>query len=123
MSDDIPSTGPGGPIEPDLTPSCEDANQAGAASSAPPRPKMTFGMFLERLVYALGFGIVAWVLFWLIALLLAPMQFIHLAITGRTNPELKNLSLKGIHYMVELLAFVTVARDDKPFPFGPFPQL
>lgn len=123
MSDDIPVSGPGGPIEPDAAPRHDDVGQAGGAFAQPPAPKMTLGMFLERLLYALGFGIVAWVLFWLIALLLTPMQFIHLAITGRTNPELKNLSLKGIHYMVELLAYVTVARDEKPFPFGPFPQL
>jgi hypothetical protein len=33
-----------------------------------------------RLLYAIGFGFIAWVMFWLIALLLAPLHYIVLAI-------------------------------------------
>jgi len=28
-----------------------------------------------------------------------------------------------VHYLVELLVFVTGSGDDKPFPLGPFPKV
>jgi len=76
-----------------------------------------------RLLYAIGFGFVAWVVFWLIVLLLAPLHYIVLAISGKPNEELKQMVLRAVHYLVELLLFVAGAGDEKPFPLGPFPKV
>ena len=76
-----------------------------------------------RLLYAIGFGFVAWVMFWLIVLLLAPLHYIVLAITGKANEELREMTLRAVHYLVELLVFVTGSGDEKPFPLGPFPKI
>jgi hypothetical protein len=66
--------------------------------------------------------VVAWAVFWVVLLLLAPLYFVTIAITGRANEELRLASLRAVHYLYELLTFVTGARDEKPFPLGPFPK-
>jgi hypothetical protein len=76
-----------------------------------------------RLLYAIGFGFIAWVMFWLIVLLLAPLHYIVLAITGKPNEDLRDMTQRAVHYLVELLVFVTGAGDEKPFPLGPFPKV
>ena len=74
-----------------------------------------------RLLYALGFGVVAWFVLWLV-FVLAIVQFIVLAVNGQTNGELKAFSLNLVHYLVELFAFILFVREERPFPFGPFPN-
>lgn len=73
-------------------------------------------------MYAIGFAVIAWVVFWLILLLLAPLHYISLAITGRVNEELRQFTVRALHYLVGLLAFVSGAGDEEPFPLGPFPK-
>ena len=58
-----------------------------------------------------------------VVLLLAPLHYIVLAITGKANQELREMTLRAVHYLVELLVFVTGSGDDKPFPLGPFPKV
>jgi hypothetical protein len=74
-----------------------------------------------RLLYAIGFAVVAWFVFWIV-LLLALMQFVVVALQGRVNDGVKTLSLNLIQYLWELLAFIVFARNEQPFPVGPFPQ-
>lgn len=74
-----------------------------------------------RLLYAIGFAVVAWFVFWIV-LLLAVFQFVVLGVKGKQNDEIKSLSLNLVQYLWELLAFVTFVRDEQPFPFGPFPH-
>jgi hypothetical protein len=76
---------------------------------------------LARLLYAVGFAFLAWVVLWIV-FVLAAAQFAVLVINGHTNDELKRFSLNLLQYLFELLAFVTFARDDLPFPIGPFPR-
>jgi hypothetical protein len=98
--------------------SMTDTNSAGnGAQTAPARPPFP----AVRLLYAIGFGIVAWFVFW-IAILLALVQFVVIAINGRVNDELKHFSLNLVQYLWELLAFVAFVRDEQPFPLGPFPK-
>jgi Domain of unknown function (DUF4389) len=92
-----------------------DASQG----SGPQAARMPFPAV--RLLYAIGFAVVAWFVFWIV-LLLALMQFVMVALQGRVNDEVKTLSLNLIQYLWELLAFVAFARDEQPFPIGPFPQ-
>jgi hypothetical protein len=91
-------------------------NNAQALPAAPHRP-----FPLPRLLYALGFAFLAWITLWIL-LVLGAVQFVFYAINGHTNSELRIFSLNLVQYLVELLAFVTFARDEHPFPFGPFPK-
>ena len=84
---------------------------------ATPHPPFPF----VRLFYAIGFGVIAYfVLHVLFAL--AFVQFFLLAINGRVNEEMKSFSLNLVQYLWELGAFIVFARDEPPFPFGPFPK-
>jgi hypothetical protein len=74
-----------------------------------------------RLLYAIGFGIVAWFVFWL-TVLIALVQFVLVAVNGRVNDELRNFTIALVQYLWELVAFITFVRDDQPFPVGPFPK-
>ena len=74
-----------------------------------------------RLLYAIGFAVLAWFVFW-ITLLLALIQFVHLAVSGRVNEELRNFCVNLVQYLWELLAYITFVRDDQPFPIGRFPN-
>jgi len=108
---------PGG--EPPRPPPSGLTGPAGpGAPPPPPRPPYPWA----RLLYAIGFAFVAWAVFWVVVLLLAPLHYITLALTGRPNEELQMMSLRAIHYLKELLGFITGAMDEKPFPLGPFPK-
>ena len=74
-----------------------------------------------RLVYALGFALVAWLTFWAI-LILGLLQFIVIVLTGHQNPELRVFSLSLGDYLAELVEFISFGRDAQPFPIGPFPK-
>jgi len=74
-----------------------------------------------RLLYALGFAVVAWIVLWLL-FVLGLAQFAILAINGRVNDELKSFTLGLVRYLGELLAFIGFVRDEPPFPFAPFPR-
>jgi Domain of unknown function (DUF4389) len=95
----------------DVPPNC---NQALPATTHTPFP-------LPRLLYAIGFAFLAWITLWIL-LVLGAVQFVFYVINGRTNAELKGFSLNLVQYLVECLAFVTFAREEHPFPFGPFPK-
>jgi hypothetical protein len=89
--------------------------------SAIPQPKPRSPFPLTRLLYAFGYAILAWLAFWFL-LVLSGLQFIVLLVTGRVNPELRSFNLGLLQYLMELFAFISFARDDRPFPFGPFPK-
>lgn len=76
---------------------------------------------LARMFYALGYALMAWLVFWALVAL-AVIQFAVLAINGRLNDELKGFSFRLVQYLWELFAFIAFVRDEKPFPFAPFPR-
>jgi hypothetical protein len=88
---------------------------------AVPQPKARQPFPAVRLLYALGFAVLAWVAFWIL-LVLATVQFVVFLVAGRANAELKGFSLNLLQYLWELVAFIIFVRDDQPFPFGPFPK-
>ena len=90
-------------------------------AGAPEQPKRA-PFPLTRLFYAIGFAFVAWVVFW-IALFLALAQWIVTAVAGDHDDQLKHWSRNLNQYLWEVLSFIMFARDDKPFPFGPFPKI
>jgi len=83
---------------------------------APAHPPFPF----VRLLYAIGFGFIAWFVLHIV-FVVAAVQFILLAINGRTNAELKNFCAALLRYEVEVLAYILFIREQEPFPFAPFP--
>jgi len=112
MTDSIPGSAP--------APEGQPAG-AGPQSVPPPGAAARPPFPAVRLLYALGFSVVAWFVFW-ITLILALAQFVVVAINGKVNDELKTFTLNLVQYLWELLAFVTFVRDEQPFPIGPFPK-
>jgi hypothetical protein len=96
-----------------------DNPNAAGADQAPPPPHPPFPAV--RLVYALCYGILAYFVL-MILFGLGVIQFVLLAINGRVNEELKSFSANLVQYLFELLAFIVFARDEQPFPIGPFPR-
>jgi hypothetical protein len=74
-----------------------------------------------RLLYAVLFGIIASFAFWVV-LLLAFLQFVTVAIAGEKNDELQQFSRQVAHYLKQMFDYMTLASDERPFPFGPFPK-
>ncbi|HTT83851.1 MAG TPA: DUF4389 domain-containing protein [Rhizomicrobium sp.] len=96
-----------------------DSHTIDSNATPQPKPRPTFPAV--RFFYAIGYAVLAWIAFWLL-LVLSVLQFAVLLFTGRVNPELKGFNLSLLQYLWELFAFITFARDDRPFPFGPFPK-
>lgn len=90
-------------------------------TTAPPAAEHRAPFPAVRLLYSVGFGIIAWFVFW-ITILLAFIQFVVVAINGKVNDELRNFTVSLIQYLWELLAFITFVRDEQPFPIGQFPK-
>ncbi len=97
-------------------------SDSGAQTVPPSQPQAARPPFpAVRLLYAIGYGILAWfVLHVLFAIAL--VQFILFAINGHANTELKSFSANLAHYLWDLVAFIVFARDEQPFPIGPFPK-
>jgi hypothetical protein len=96
-----------------------DTHPANGGALTEPSPRAPFPAV--RLLWAFGFGILAWISFSLLVVL-GITQFVVILAAGRVNAELKAFSLSLLQYLWELLAFVTFVRDEQPFPIGPFPK-
>jgi hypothetical protein len=96
-----------------------DANSGSATpqqiATHPPFPGV-------RLLWSIGFGVLAWIVFWVLVVL-GVVQFVLLAVNGQVNDELKRFSRNLVQYLFELLAYVLMLRDEQPFPIGPFPSV
>ncbi len=92
----------------------------GGAASVPIQPaRAPFPAI--RLLYSIGFAILAWFALW-VTLALALVQFVVVAVNGKTNDELKAFSGNLTQYVRDLLAFITFASVEQPVPVGPFPK-
>ena len=79
--------------------------------------------FWMRLLYIMAAGFVAWVSFWFI-IILAVAQIIYRLAAGHTNADLRGFTANMIQYVRDLLSFVTLVSDEKPFLFGgKFPDM
>ena len=100
----------------------DNPNAAGTNQAPPPPPPVARPPFPAiRLVYAFCYGILDYFVL-MILFGLGIIQFVLLAINGRVNEELKNFSANLVQYLFELVAFIIFARDEQPFPIGPFPR-
>jgi hypothetical protein len=49
-------------------------------------------------------------------------QFLATLFTGETNARLRLFGLSLAAYIYQIVTFVTFNSDEKPFPFGPWPE-
>ncbi len=73
------------------------------------------GLFI--LLFALCYG-VAEVVVWAVVVL----QFFFLILTGEDNRRLRSLGASLAVYIAEVIRYITLNNDDKPFPFRPWPD-
>ena len=100
----------------------DNPNATGGYQASPPpqaAPKPPFPA--ARLFYAVGYGILAYFVLHVI-FAIALVQFVLFAVNGRLNEELKGFGGNLVQYLFELVAFIVFARDEQPFPIGPFPK-
>jgi hypothetical protein len=98
-----------------------DSHPATGAQTAPPIQEAPPAFPVVRLLYAIGFAFVAWLVFWIL-LLLGLVQFLMLALSGRVNEELRRFSVNLAQYLWEVVAYILFLRDEQPFPIGAFPS-
>ena len=98
---------PGGPQNPQPTPQI--------ASDARPFP-------WKRLVYSLVFGLFFWVAAWF-ALILVVVQFVIVALERKPSEDLTRVLTGFGTYLRDVLAYMSFASDQKPFPFSPLPRV
>ncbi len=75
----------------------------------------------QRLLFMAGFWFLGHIAFSL-SILLGAVQLIVMFLGGGRNEELAKFSRRLITYVFECLSFIVFDRDEKPFPFGPFPE-
>ena len=86
----------------------------------PQTPHRNWGEFGRRILYMIGYGIIAY--FVVIALFfVAAVQALHVLFADRRSPDIENLARNMTRYLSDVLAFVSWASDEKPFPAQPFP--
>ena len=49
-------------------------------------------------------------------------QFLATLFTGETNARLRLFGLSLATFIYQIISFVTFNSDEKPFPFGPWPE-
>lgn len=75
----------------------------------------------QRALFMIGFWFLGNIAFSL-SILLGAVQFVVVLVTGNKNEELGRFSGRLIAYVWECLAYITYRQDEKPFPFGKFPE-
>ena len=91
-----------------------------AASDANPPAPHRAPFPWQHLAFAVGYALIAWFVFWLLVAL-GVLHFVTVAVTAKRNDELISICRAVMEYLRELLAYITLTREEKPFPFGPFP--
>lgn len=132
MNDDCPIAGDdssGSEDDPFGESGAADTGRAPSSSASQPDTPSRLPFPWERLLYAVGFAIVAWCVFWVV-IVLAVVQFVLMlvqsitaTVTGHPSDELKLFCRRMIQYLLELLAYITFVRETPPFPFSPFPAV
>jgi hypothetical protein len=86
---------------------------------AAPTPRADFPW--QRLLLSLGFGVLAWMVFWL-TLVLAVVLWILVAVSREPHPEFKQFVGGCARYVSQCLAYIVMITDETPFPLGPLPR-
>ena len=77
--------------------------------------------FAIDIFYSIFFIVLAYLAFWIIVVL-AILGFIVRAVGSEQPEDLKNFTKRLSTYMSECLDFSSQEKNEKPFPFGKFPN-
>jgi hypothetical protein len=78
-------------------------------------PTWTRGLFI--LLFALIYGIAEMVVTAVVA-----FQFCYTLITGRNNRQIRDFGQDLSTFIYQIMLFLTYNSEDKPYPFGPWPD-
>ena len=70
-----------------------------------------------RLVFMIGYGLLAWVA-GMVGALVIVFGFLWVLFTGEVNRQLQQAGQAIASYLYEIVRYLTYNMDDKPFPFG-----
>ena len=74
-----------------------------------------------RVIYMAGYALLAYFTFWAV-LILSGVQLVVKLVTQETNDDLLSLTRRLRKFLSHLVGYVSQETDDKPFPFGDFPD-
>ena len=77
---------------------------------------------LIRALFMIGFVVLAWFAFWALVIL-ATVQFVVVCVEREPNKDLRRFSRNLVQYLHGLFAYVCFGSEERPFPFGPFPNV
>ena len=75
-----------------------------------------------RLIFMVIFAIVVYCIGLTLVWLIAIFQFIYSLFVGKPNKTLLPFGGSLSKYIYQMMAFLTYASEEKPFPFGPWPS-
>jgi hypothetical protein len=75
-----------------------------------------------RALFMILFGVIAYVAM-LVLFLLAAVQLVVYLVNQAPNQDLRQISKELVGYIAVVLDYLVFARDEKPFPFAPFPRV
>ena len=80
-----------------------------------------WGKVFPRLLFMIGFGFVLYFSLWVVSAI-ALFQLIVILVNKDENPDLARFAKSLATYLWEVVAYVTWVREERPFPFGAWPQ-
>lgn len=96
---------------PQTPPPADAAGQANAGD----------GQFWLRVLYTVGFGFIAYFGLCLI-FLVSLVQAVFLLISKKKNEDVEAFGANLSQYLAQVIAYVSWASEEKPFPAAPFPS-
>ena len=92
------------------------------ASNEPPRQIEAAREFpWQRLLFSLGFGLLAWLAFWF-TIVMAVILWVLVAISREPQPDFQRFVASCARYVGQCLSYVAMQREEAPFPLGPWPS-
>ncbi|NWG46655.1 MAG: DUF4389 domain-containing protein [Alphaproteobacteria bacterium] len=88
---------------------------------APPPERDVWPEVFPRILFVIAFGVVLHFALWIV-FAVALFQVIVFLVNKDHNPDLVRFGRNLARYLWEVLAYVMWVREEKPFPFGPFPR-
>ena len=99
----------------------EVTKQPSEVKSADDQIALKVFKYFKEFIFCVAFLILAWMSFWVIVVL-SILSFIVRVVDSGQLSELNEFSRRLSLYLKECLLFSTGNNDQKPFPFGKFPD-
>ncbi len=80
-----------------------------------------YGAVFYRFLYTILFTILGWLSLWVLAAVIV-LQFGFWVLDGDKNQKLHDFAAQVTNYMKNILDYVSLQTDEKPFPFSKWPE-